>query len=220
MTTDLEGSDKNSTSGEAHSSTSGEARAETGGAAGTRPFAVTPAETPAADGSVSRSRLVAIVAVVVAVIATVVAVVAGVAWRSADSELAADRAAAADRQTAIDTATAYTERSLTYDHSDLGAFFSGVEEGTTDALRERFAGVQDVLTQIMTESQVVASGNVNAATVTAQDGDTYTVSVFATQTTQNLQQPEPGAVPTLLTVTVEHAGDEWLVADYGADAGL
>jgi Mce-associated membrane protein len=167
----------------------------------------------------SRGRIVTVVAVVVAVIAVVAAVVAGLAWRSADSALTADRAAAADRQTAIDTARAYTERSLTYAHTDLDGFFAGVEDGTTDALKERFEGVRDVLSQIMTQSQVVASGKVNAATVTGQDGDTYTVSVFATQTTQNLQQPEPGAVPTLLTVTVQHDGDQWLVTDYGADTG-
>ncbi|MGU3436580.1 hypothetical protein ACNHUS_26635 [Actinomycetes bacterium M1A6_2h] len=167
----------------------------------------------------SRGRIVTVVAVVIAVIAVVAAVVAGLAWRSADGALAADRAAAADRQTAIDTARAYTERSLTYAHTDLDGFFAGVEDGTTDALKQRFEGVRDVLSQIMSQSQVVASGKVNAATVTGQDGDTYTVSVFATQTTQNLQQPEPGAVPTLLTVTVEHTGDQWLVTDYGADTG-
>ncbi|MBM7416281.1 MULTISPECIES: hypothetical protein [Nocardiaceae] len=173
----------------------------------------------AAPAVSSRTRFVAIVATVVAVLATVAAVVAGVQWQSAHSALAAERGADADRATAENTARAYTERSLTYDHTDIDGFFGGVEEGTTDALRERFDGVREVLTQIMTDSQVVASGRVNAATVTAQEGDTYTVSVFATQTTQNLQQPEPGAVPTLLTVTVERTGDEWLVSDYGADTG-
>ncbi|GGF95361.1 hypothetical protein GCM10007304_06540 [Rhodococcoides trifolii] len=176
-------------------------------------------DTDTAASPRSRGRIVTVVAVVVAVISIVAAVVAGLAWRSADGALAADRAAAADRQTAIDTARAYTERSLTYAHTDLDGFFAGVEDGTTDSLKERFEGVRDVLSQIMSQSQVVASGKVNAATVTGQDGDTYTVSVFATQTTQNLQQPEPGAVPTLLTVTVEHTGDQWLVTDYGADTG-
>ena len=175
--------------------------------------------TPPATATNSRSRLVTRVAVVVAVVATVIGVIAGFAWHSASSTLAANQAADADRQTAVDTARAYTERSLTYDHTDLDSFFAGVEDGTSDGLKERFEGVRDVLSQIMTESQVVASGTVNAATVTAQDGNSYTVSVFATQTTQNLQQPQPGAVPTLLTVTVEHDGDQWLVADYGAETG-
>ena len=175
-----------------------------------------PESAPVPSSSSSRTRLVAIV---IAVSATVVAVALGVQWHSASSALAAERGAALDRTTAENTARAYTERSLTYDHTDIDSFFAGVEDGTTDALKERFAGVRDVLTQIMTESQVVASGTVDAATVTAQDGDSYTVSVFATQQTQNLQQTEPGSVPTLLTVTVEHTGDQWLVADYGADLG-
>ncbi|MGB3772917.1 MAG: hypothetical protein WBF79_10120 [Rhodococcus sp. (in: high G+C Gram-positive bacteria)] len=178
-------------------------------------------ETPVeASPKSDRSRLLMIVAAVVAVIALVVAIIAVVQWRSAESALAADRAAAADRETAVETARAYTERSLTYDHNDLDGFFAGVQSGTTDELGQRFEGVREVLSQIMTESQVVATGTVNAATVTGESENAYTVSVFATQRTQNLQQPEPGDVPTLLTVTVEHTDDdEWLVSDYSADLG-
>ncbi|WP_315772956.1 hypothetical protein [Rhodococcoides kroppenstedtii] len=184
----------------------------------------TPAESSATDataGPTGRTRggRLTVVLAVVAVLAVIAAALAAWQWRSAAGALDAERAADADRAAAVDVARGYTERSLTYDHTNVDGFFAGVEEGTTDALRERFDGVREVLTQIMTDSQVVASGTVNAATVTAQDGNVYTVKVFATQTTQNLQQPEPGAVPTLLTVTVEKNGDQWLVSDYGADTG-
>lgn len=184
----------------------------------------TPAESSATDataGPTGRTRggRLTVVLAVVAVFAVLAAALAAWQWRSAAGALDAERAADADRAAAVDVARGYTERSLTYDHTNVDGFFAGVEEGTTDALRERFDGVREVLTQIMTDSQVVASGTVNAATVTAQDGNVYTVKVFATQTTQNLQQPEPGAVPTLLTVTVEKNGDQWLVSDYGADTG-
>ncbi|MBY6367185.1 hypothetical protein [Rhodococcoides corynebacterioides] len=179
-----------------------------------------PADGNADRGGTARSgRRTTVLLAVVAVLAVLAAGLAVWQWRSAAGALDAERAADADRAAAVDVARGYTERSLTYDHTNIDGFFAGVEEGTTDALRERFDGVREVLTQIMTDSQVVASGAVNAATVTAQDGGVYTVKVFATQTTQNLQQPEPGAVPTLLTVTVEKDGDRWLVSDYGADTG-
>ena len=175
--------------------------------------------TPESRGRATRGGRLTVVLAVVAVLAVIVAALAAWQWRSAAGALDAERAADADRAAAVDVARGYTERSLTYDHTNIDGFFAGVQEGTTDALRERFDGVREVLTQIMTDSQVVASGTVNAATVTAQDGNVYTVKVFATQTTQNLQQPEPGAVPTLLTVTVEKDGEQWLVSDYGADTG-
>ncbi|MFC7959853.1 hypothetical protein [Rhodococcoides kroppenstedtii] len=179
----------------------------------------TPAESTGGPTGRTRGGRLTVVLAVVAVPAVIAAALAAWQWRSAAGALDAERAADADRAAAVDVARGYTERSLTYDHTNVDGFFAGVEEGTTDALRERFDGVREVLTQIMTDSQVVASGTVNAATVTAQDGNVYTVKVFATQTTQNLQQPEPGAVPTLLTVTVEKNGDQWLVSDYGADTG-
>ncbi len=179
----------------------------------------TPAESTGGPTGRTRGGRPTVVLAVVAVLAVIAAALAAWQWRSAAGALDVERAADADRAAAVDVARGYTERSLTYDHTNVDGFFAGVEEGTTDALRERFDGVREVLTQIMTDSQVVASGTVNAATVTAQDGNVYTVKVFATQTTQNLQQPEPGAVPTLLTVTVEKNGDQWLVSDYGADTG-
>ncbi|MBY6363890.1 hypothetical protein [Rhodococcoides corynebacterioides] len=175
--------------------------------------------TAESRGRATRGGRLTVVLAAVAVLAVIVAALAAWQWRSAAGALDAERAADADRAAAVDVARGYTERSLTYDHTNIDGFFAGVQEGTTDALRERFDGVREVLTQIMTDSQVVASGTVNAATVTAQDGNVYTVKVFATQTTQNLQQPEPGAVPTLLTVTVEKDGEQWLVSDYGADTG-
>ncbi|SFA47754.1 Mce-associated membrane protein [Rhodococcoides kroppenstedtii] len=192
----------------------GESTAESAAAEST-----TPAESTGGPTGRTRGGRLTVVLAVVAALEVIVAALAAWQWRSAAGALDAERAADADRAAAVDVARGYTERSLTYDHTNIDGFFAGVEEGTTDALRERFDGVREVLTQIMTDSQVVASGTVNAATVTAQDGNVYTVKVFATQTTQNLQQPEPGAVPTLLTVTVEKNGDQWLVSDYGADTG-
>ncbi|GAA2492040.1 hypothetical protein ACFOS0_26900 [Nocardia seriolae] len=67
----------------------------------------------------------------------------------------------------------------------------------------------------MTDAQVVASGDVVGTSVEAKGNDQYTVTVYATQKTQNVQQQDPATVPNLLVLTVAKTGGDWLVTDYG-----
>ncbi|MFI9404729.1 hypothetical protein [Nocardia sp. NPDC052316] len=150
-----------------------------------------------------------------AVLLTVLAVVLGLSWQSAADDLSALRQQNADRAKAAEVAEDYTLRSLTYDHKNLPAFFDGVQRGTSDALRKRYDEVHDTLAKIMTEAQVVATGQVLGTTVDTQGNDQYSVTVLATQKTQNIQQPTPATVPNLLVVTVAKNGGDWQVVDYG-----
>ncbi|MGA6206406.1 hypothetical protein [Nocardia testacea] len=135
-------------------------------------------------------------------------------WYSAQQELDDLRARIADRDRVAAVAADYAQRSLTYDFRSLDAFFAGVRQGTTAGFSQRYDTVSDTLAKVMTESEVVAAGEVVGTAVDAVDSDNYIVTVFATQQTRNVQHPEPVAVSTLVTVTVQRAGDEWLVADY------
>ncbi|MGA9871982.1 MAG: hypothetical protein WBQ44_12670 [Rhodococcus sp. (in: high G+C Gram-positive bacteria)] len=150
-----------------------------------------------------------------AVAGVVLAVVFGFLWRSSAVDLAASQADERDRQIALNTASDYAARSLTYDYRNLDDFFAGVDEGASQALQDRYDGVQDALTTIMTESQVVATGEVLSAAVDSESGGEYKVTVFAQQTTQNIQQPDAGAVANLLAVTVTDQDGQWVVSDYG-----
>lgn len=116
---------------------------------------------------------------------------------------------------AVNTATEYTARSLTYDYRNLDAFFQGVDQGASQSLQDRYDGVREALTAIMNESQVVATGEVLSAAIDSESGGEYKVAVFARQTTQNVQQPDPGKVPNLLLVTVTDQDGQWIVSDYG-----
>ncbi|WP_194835617.1 hypothetical protein [Nocardia sp. XZ_19_369] len=149
------------------------------------------------------------------VLLTVLGIVLGLSWQSAADDLSALRQQNADRAKAAEVAQDYTLRSLTYDHKNLPAFFDGVQRGTSDALRKRYDEVHDTLAKIMTEAQVVATGQVLGTTVDAQGNDQYSVTVLATQKTQNIQQPTPATVPNLLVVTVAKNGGDWQVVDYG-----
>ncbi len=151
----------------------------------------------------------------VAVLGVVLAVVFGFLWKSAAGDLADATAQDRDRQIALNTATDYAARSLTYDYRNLDAFFAGVKDGASQSLQDRYDGVEAALTAIMTESRVVATGEVLSAAVDSESGGEYKISVFAQQTTQNLQQPDPGKVPNLLVVTVTNQGGQWIVSDYG-----
>ncbi|MEH6795361.1 MULTISPECIES: hypothetical protein [unclassified Rhodococcus (in: high G+C Gram-positive bacteria)] len=153
--------------------------------------------------------------VAAAVPGVVLAVVFGVLWHSATGDLAAEREQQQDRQMAVNTATEYTARSLTYDYRNLDAFFQGVDQGASQSLRDRYDGVREALTAIMNESQVVATGEVLSAAIDSESGGEYKVAVFAQQTTQNVQQPDPGKVPNLLLVTVTDQDGQWIVSDYG-----
>lgn len=174
-------------------------------------------ETPTEATRTARTRLPLLLGII-ALVAVVLAVVFGFLWRAATSDLAAAQAQERDRQIAINTATDYAARSLTYDYRDLDAFFEGVDEGASQGLRDRYDGVRDALTTIMTESQVVATGEVLSAAVDSEGGGEYKVTVFAQQTTQNVQQPDAGAVPNMLTVTVTDQDGLWTVSDYGPKA--
>ena len=174
-------------------------------------------ETPTEATSTARTRLPLLLGII-ALVAVVLAVVFGFLWRAAASDLASAQAQERDRQIAINTATDYAARSLTYDYRDLDAFFEGVDEGASQGLRDRYDGVRDALTTIMTESQVVATGEVLSAAVDSEGGGEYKVTVFAQHTTPNVQQPDAGAVPNLLTVTVTDQDGLWTVSDYGPKA--
>ncbi|GAB4586839.1 hypothetical protein [Nocardia sp. IFM 10818] len=150
-----------------------------------------------------------------AAILAVVSVVLGILWHGASSDLDALKSAQADRDRAAEVARDYTLRSLTYDYQNLPAFFDGVQRGTSDALANRYHEVHDTLAKIMTEAQVVATGEVVGTSVESQGNDQYAVTVYATQRTKNIQQPEPATVPNLLVVTVAKSGGDWVVVDYG-----
>ncbi|MFI6218038.1 hypothetical protein ACIBCD_39035 [Nocardia brasiliensis] len=150
-----------------------------------------------------------------AVLLTALSAALGLSWQSSSDELAALRQTNADRDKAAEVAEDYTLRSLTYDHKNLPAFFDSVQRGTSDALRKRYDEVHDTLAKIMTEAQVVASGQVLGTAVDAQGNNQYSVTVFATQKTQNIQQPNPVTVPNILVVTVAENGGDWQVVDYG-----
>ncbi|WP_328394114.1 hypothetical protein [Nocardia sp. NBC_00416] len=135
-------------------------------------------------------------------------------WYSAEHELDTLRDRIADRDRVAAVAADYAKRSLTYDFRSLDAFFAGVRDGTTAGLSHRYDTARDELTEVMIEARSVARGDVVSTAVEAVDGDNYVVTVFATQQTRNARHPEPVGAPTLLTVNVQRAGDEWLVADY------
>lgn len=152
---------------------------------------------------------------VAAAVLGVLAITLGVAWQNSASDLTALRASNADRDQAAAVARDYTVRSLTYDYKNLPAFFDGVQRGTSVELTKRYTEVHDTLAKIMTEAQVVATGNVLGTSVEATGNDQFVVTVFATQRTQNIQQQDPGTVPNLLQVTVAKNGGDWQVVDYG-----
>ncbi|MFE5288499.1 hypothetical protein ACFRAQ_26330 [Nocardia sp. NPDC056611] len=165
-------------------------------------------------------RLNPLVAAAAALFA-IAAVVLGVLWHNASGDYDALKSRDADRDRAAQVAKDYTLRSLTYDYRNLPAFFDGVQRGASDPLRDKYTQFHDTLAKIMTDAQVVASGDVVGTSVEAKGNDQYTVTVYATQRTQNVQQPEPATVPNLLVVTVAGRDGEWLVTDYGPkDAGV
>ncbi|MDI9897853.1 hypothetical protein QM797_24285 [Rhodococcus sp. IEGM 1381] len=156
-----------------------------------------------------------VVAVVVAVVAVVMAAVFGYLWHSAAGDLDATRQQETDRQIALNTAQEYTTRSLTYDYNDLDAFFASVKDGAAQPLQDRYDGVKDALTAIMTESQVVATGEALSAAVDSETDGVYKISVYAQQQTRNVQSPDGGTVANILAVTVSDHDGRWIVDDYG-----
>lgn len=159
-------------------------------------------------------NLVPIVLAALLAVAVILAGFFGYKWNSAENDISSMQTAQTDREIALNTARDYTARSLTYDYNSLDAFFAGVKQGASQSLQDRYDGVHDALTAIMTESQVVATGQVLSAAIESENNGEYQVAVYATQTTQNIQQPEAGAVPNLLNVTVADQGGQWIVTDY------
>ncbi|MCK8616632.1 hypothetical protein [Gordonia sp. C13] len=126
--------------------------------------------------------------------------------------------AATQRAQAAQAASDYTTKSLTYSYQNTGAFFTEVKENASDALVKRYDDVEPTLTQIMKQAKVQASGRVLATSVTGSASENrgeYTVLVFATQKTQNVQNPHSSELPTLLKVVVLKTENGWQIQDYG-----
>ncbi len=162
----------------------------------------------------SRWRRVSLGAITAVVVAA--AMWSGWGWHDTAGELSSLRRQQTDIDRAAAVAKQYAIKSLTYDFNHLDGFFDSVRADTTETLADRYNTVHDTLSKIMTEAQVVARGEVVATSVAPGDDGAYTVTVFATQTTQNVQHPDPITASTLLTVIVRKAEGRWLVSDYHA----
>lgn len=181
--------------------------------------AAEPAAAPVRTGIPLRAKVSGLrrypLAGIAAAVLAIVALVLGYAWHSTSNDLNALKTSNSDRDRAAEIARDYTLRSLTYDYKNLPAFFDGVERGTSEALKDRYTQVHDTLAKIMTDAQVVATGQVAGTSVEARGNGQYEVTVYATQRTQNIQQPDPATVPNLLVLTVAKDDGQWLVTDYG-----
>ncbi len=157
-------------------------------------------------------------ALVVSAVIVVLAVLAGVfayLYVEADDAKSVLENDAAQRAAAAQAASDYTTQSLTYNYQNTDAFFAAVKENAGEALIKRYDEVRPTLTQIMQQAQVQASGRVLATSVTGDTDGEYTVMVFASQKTQNVQNPQPSELPTLLKVVVSKTAQGWQIQDYG-----
>ena len=142
-----------------------------------------------------------------------------VKYKAAADDLAGMRQADADRATAAQMAKDYAMKSLTYSFEDPDAFFTTVEDGVSQALKDKYVNASDLLKGVMLQAQVTSTGEVLATEAISQPGGVYQVVVSASQTTRNLQNPEPRVSIILLQITVNKAGDTWQVSDIGPKTG-
>jgi len=140
-------------------------------------------------------------------------------YRAATDDLATMRQAEADRATAAQMAKDYAMKSLTYSFEDPDAFFKTVEDGVSQALKDKYINASDLLKGVMLQAQVTSTGEVLATEAISQPGGVYQVVVSAAQTTRNLQNPKPRLSLILLQITVNKVGDNWQVSDIGPKTG-
>ncbi|WP_175284076.1 hypothetical protein [Gordonia neofelifaecis] len=161
-----------------------------------------------------RSRAAVVVSAVIVVLAVLVGVFAYLYLEADDAKSVLENDAA-QRAAAAEAASDYTTKSLTYSYQNTDAFFAAVKENAGEALVKRYDEVRPTLTQIMQQAQVQASGRVLATSVTGDTDGEYTVMVFASQKTQNVQNPQPSELPTLLKVVVSKTAGGWQIQNYG-----
>ncbi len=154
----------------------------------------------------------------------VAAVIAGdvfgfLKYRSTADELSALRHAESDREAAAKLAKDYALKSLTYSFEDPDAFFRSVEDGVSQALKDKYINATELLKGVMLQAQVTSTGEVLATDAVAQPGQVYQVVVSAAQTTRNLQNPKPRVSLILLQITVDKVGNSWQVSDIGPKIG-
>jgi len=140
-------------------------------------------------------------------------------FEAATDDLATMRQAEADRATSAQMAKDYAMKSLTYSFEDPDAFFKTVEDGVSQALKDKYINASDLLKGVMLQAQVTSTGEVLATEAISQPGGVYQVVVSASQTTRNLQNPEPRVSIILLQITVNKVGDTWQISDIGPKTG-
>ncbi|MGL6236969.1 MAG: hypothetical protein ACRC20_16705 [Segniliparus sp.] len=161
--------------------------------------------------------LVAALAVVVALCGALV--FGYLKYREAGQQLAQLHQTEADRSTAEKLAKDYAHKSLTYTYQDPEGFFKSVEEGVAPALKDKWTSGAELLTEIMRQAKVESSGEILAAEATPQPGGAYKVVVSTSQTTKNLQNPQPRVSPLILRVIVTKIGDTWQISEIGPESG-
>ncbi|MCV7228362.1 hypothetical protein [Mycolicibacterium komossense] len=142
-----------------------------------------------------------------------------VRYKAAADDVAVLRQAEADRSNAAQLANAYALKSLTYSFEDPDAFFRSVEDGASESLKDKYINANDLLRGVMLQAQVTSTGEVLATQATAQPGNVYQVVVSASQTTRNLQNPQPRVSIILLAITVNKVGNTWQISDIGPKTG-
>ena len=140
-------------------------------------------------------------------------------YRAATDQLSATKQAEADRATAAQMAKDYATKSLTYSFEDPDAFFKTVEDGVSEALKDKYVNASDLLKGVMLQAQVTSTGEVLATEAISQPGGVYQVVVSAAQSTRNLQNLEPRVSIILLQITVNKVGDTWQISDIGPKTG-
>lgn len=140
-------------------------------------------------------------------------------YRDVTRDLAQVHQEQADRDKAAQMAKDYALKSLTYTWQDPDGFFKSVEDGVAPPLKDKYLNVAELLKGIMAQAKVESSGEILAADVTPQPGGSYQVVVSASQTTRNLQNPQPRVSPIILQVVVNKIGNTWQIADIGPKTG-
>ncbi|QIS13045.1 hypothetical protein [Nocardia arthritidis] len=165
------------------------------------------------DISVRVSSLVAaaVISLLIAAVAVLSVLVAG-----ARGDLADHDAAAADTRHAEKVATDYAVGASTIDFNNLDTWVGRLKTNAAPTLSTRFDATAPALRELLTPLKWVSTAKPIAAKVLSVTNGAYTVDVFLTINSTNIQNPQ-GALATVdYSVTVDK-NSGWQVTEAGND---
>ncbi|WP_146099125.1 hypothetical protein [Nocardia nova] len=125
----------------------------------------------------------------------------------------ADKAAAERDRAVLDTGRKVAAELVTLDHNSAQHSLDTIAANSTGTFRDQFAKVSGTFSSVLTQGQVISTGEVKEAGIVSSDDHHATVLAAVTSTVKNTEAPEGQMRVYRMKMTLDKLEAKWLVSN-------